>query len=189
MKIGYACLTDPATLSDVTRQLQAADCALIFTELSHRRHHFAVELNFILDMMTAGDTLVVVSFHHFSRSFTHLLKTFYRLATARIGVQSLVQSFVLTGEQMHLLLPTLTALLDFQAQLLRERTHAGLAAAKSRGSTGGRPRTLSLEQTQELGHLHQSGQLTVSQLAGRFGISISTVHVYLKRFASESDSS
>lgn len=82
---------------------------------------------------------------------------------------------------MNLTLPLLTALLNFQNELIRERTQAGLEAAKSRGRTGGRPRALSPVQALELSQLYDSGQLSVPELAARFSIAPTTVHSYLRR--------
>src|SRR5205807_1572138 len=95
-----------------------------------------------LDYLRPGDTLVVWRLDRLGRSLKHLIETITRLETAGIGFRSLRESIDTTTPGGRLVFHVFGALAEFERELIRERTRAGLVAARARGRFGGRPRKL-----------------------------------------------
>lgn len=182
MKIGYTCLVDEKYISDETIGLKQVGCQLVFVELHIvGRKPFGVELDNVLALMLSGDILVVTQLSRFARSLTHLLTTLHWLAQHEIGFFSISESLDTTVAEPQVVLQLLTALVECQRRVIRERTYVGLAAAKARGSTGGRPPALASKKKEQLYALFDAGELLTAELAVRFGISRSTLYTYLKQ--------
>ncbi len=99
-----------------------------------------------VEFCRAGDTLVVWKLDRLGRSLKHLIETVNRLQAKGIGFVSLRESVDTTTSGGKLVFHVFGALAEFERELIRERTRAGLQAARSRGKLGGRPKKLSNKQ-------------------------------------------
>ncbi len=101
------------------------------------------ELDKLLDQLRPGDTLVVWRLDRLGRSIRHLIDQLQVLADRGVGFRSLQETIDTTSPGGRLVFHVFAALAEFERDLIRERTNAGLAAARARGRTGGRPSALS----------------------------------------------
>ncbi len=104
------------------------------------------ELNRLLDRLERGDTLVIWKLDRLGRSVRHLLEVVADLEARGIGLRSLTEGLDTTTPGGRLVLHVFAALAEFERDVLRERTTAGLSAARARGRHGGRPRAVTDEQ-------------------------------------------
>jgi DNA invertase Pin-like site-specific DNA recombinase len=113
--------------------LQAAGCYRVFTETASGAHTDRPVLEQLLDQLRPGDTLVVWKLDRLGRSLRHLVDTVTGLADHGIGFRSLQEAIDTTTPGGKLVLHVFAALAEFERDLIRERTSAGLAAARARG--------------------------------------------------------
>ena len=138
----------------------------------------------------AGDTLVVWRLDRLGRSLPHLIETVAALAALGIGFRSLTEQIDTTTPGGKLVFHVFGALAEFERDLTRERTHAGLAAARARGRTGGRPKKLSDPKQLALARrLYRDGQTDVATICATLGISRATLYRHLKTTGNPSESS
>src|SRR5205085_9108134 len=125
--------------------LQKAGCERIFTDTVSGAKWTAQErvgLSEALDFIRTGDTLVVWKLDRLGRSLKHLIETVNILQERGIGFKSLTEQIDTTSSGGKLIFHVFGALAEFERDLIRERTNAGLQAARARGRQGGRPRRL-----------------------------------------------
>jgi len=143
MDIGYARVSTGEQTLDLQRDaLQQAGCERVFEETASGAKTDRLVLKESLAYARAGDTLVVWRLDRLGRSLPHLIETVAALAAlaARgIGFKSLTEQIDTTTPGGKLVFHVFGALAEFERDLTRERTHAGLAAARARERTGGRP--------------------------------------------------
>src|SRR5579859_7251317 len=144
MLIGYARVsTQDQTLHLQQDALEKIGCAKMFTDTisgaTTDRHGFDEALHYV----RAGDTLVVWRLDRLGRSLKHLIEVVSDLENRGIGFKSLTESIDTTTSGGKLIFHIFGALAEFERNLIRERTQAGLIAARARGRNGGRPKTLS----------------------------------------------
>lgn len=138
--IGYARVSTAEQDVAAQRQsLAAAGCATIVEETASGADPARPELARLLDRIAPGDTLVVVRLDRLARSLTHLLAVLARLRRRGAALRSLGDPIDTTGPSGMLVLQILGAVAEFERALIRERTRAGLAAARARGRAGGNP--------------------------------------------------
>ena len=107
------------------------------------RQDFARRLHDALEFARSGDTLIVWKLDRLARSMKQLIETIENLQVRGIGFRSLTEALDTTTAQGRLVFHMFGALAEFERSLIRERTQAGLAAARRLGRTGGRPPKLS----------------------------------------------
>jgi DNA invertase Pin-like site-specific DNA recombinase len=122
--------------------LERAGCYRVFTETASGARTDRPSLEQLLDQLRPGDTLVVWKLDRLGRSLRHLVDTVTGLAEHGIGFRSLQESIDTTTPGGKLVFHVFAALAEFERDLIRERTSAGLAAARARGRHGGRPSVL-----------------------------------------------
>jgi len=139
--IGYARVSteDQQTDSQLT-ELRAAGCATIFQEKASGGSRNRIELSRCLERIGPGDTLVVVRIDRLARSLSHLLEVIERLRDRGAHFRSLHDPIDTSSPQGVFTLQVLGAAAEFERALIRERTKAGLRAAKARGRIGGNPK-------------------------------------------------
>jgi DNA invertase Pin-like site-specific DNA recombinase len=143
MLIGYARVsTHEQTLALQQDALAAAGCDRVFTDTVSGAAADRVGLGQALDYVRAGDTLVVWRLDRLGRSLRHLIDVCSALQQRQIGLRSLTESIDTTTSGGKLIFHVFGALAEFERDLIRERTLAGLAAARARGRQGGRKRKL-----------------------------------------------
>ena len=157
--------------------LQQAECAKIFTETAGGAQVERASLQEALAYARPGDTLVVWRLDRLGRSLRHLIETVADLAARGIGFKSLTEQIDTTTRGGKLVFHVFGALAEFERDLIRERTHAGLAAARARGRTGGRPKKLADPKTLALAQqLYADGQTDVATICRTLGISRATLY-------------
>ena len=120
------------------------------------------------------------------RSLRHLIDTITALAERGVGFKSLQENIDTTTSGGKLVFHIFGALAEFEREIIRERTRAGLTAARSRGRTGGRPKALSAKQVQMLRNMAADKSLTVSDICNTLGIGRTTFYRYVKADQGES---
>lgn len=128
-----------------------------------------------------ADVIVVWRLDRLGRSLKHLIETVGKLEERGIGFQSLQESIDTTTSGGKLVFYIFGALAEFERNLIRERTQAGLAAARARGRVGGRPRKLDETQTELLYKFYDEQEHKVKEICKMLGISKPTLYEYLKR--------
>jgi DNA invertase Pin-like site-specific DNA recombinase len=143
MLIGYARVsTHDQTLNLQQDALQKAGCNKIFTDVISGVKAERKGLDEALSYVRKGDTLVVWRLDRLGRSLPHLITTMTSLEERGIGFKSLTENIDTTTSGGKLIFHIFGALAEFERNLIRERTQAGLSAARARGKTGGRPKVL-----------------------------------------------
>jgi DNA invertase Pin-like site-specific DNA recombinase len=129
--------------------------------------------------LRAGDTLVVWRLDRLGRSLGHLIDTIRQLQEQGIGFRSLQEQIDTTTSGGKLIFHVFGALAEFERELIRERTHAGLQAARARGRLFGRPKVLSPQEVKQLRTLAKDDRNTVGEICHTLGISRATYYRYL----------
>jgi DNA invertase Pin-like site-specific DNA recombinase len=182
MDIGYARVSTGEQTLDLQRDaLATAGCDKVFEETASGAKADRLLLKEALEYARAGDTLVVWRLDRLGRSLSHLIETVAALAARGIGFKSLTEQIDTTTPGGKLFFHVFGALAEFERDLTRERTHAGLAAARARGRTGGRPKKLADPKQLALARrLYEDGQTDVATICRTLGISRATLYRVLK---------
>ncbi len=128
----------------------------------------------------AIDSSVPCTISEIRRSLRHLIDTITTLDEKGIGFKSLQENIDTTTSGGKLVFHIFGALAEFEREIIRERTRAGLTAARSRGRAGGRPKALSAKQVQMLRNMASDKSLTVSDICNTLGIGRTTFYRYVK---------
>ena len=143
MLIGYGRVsTHEQTLNLQKDALKKAGCSKIFTDTASGAKTERIGLEEALEYVRKGDTLVVWRLDRLGRSLPHLITTMTDLEERGIGFKSLTENIDTTTSGGKLIFHIFGALAEFERNLIKERTLAGLTAARARGKKGGRPKTL-----------------------------------------------
>ncbi|MCP4415213.1 MAG: recombinase family protein, partial [Chloroflexi bacterium] len=134
-----------------------------------------------VDFLREGDSLVVWRLDRLGRSLKHLIETVAILEGRGIGFRSLQEAIDTTTSGGRLIFHIFGALAEFERNLIRERTLAGLRAARARGVVGGRPRKLDEKKTALAYRLYDEKKHTITEICQMLGISKPTLYVYLGR--------
>src|SRR5688572_29979249 len=157
MLIGYARVSTNDQNLDLQRSaLQNAGCEQIFTDRVSGTKAERKGLTEALSHLRAGDTLVVWRLDRLGRSLRHLIDTVAALSARGVGFRSLQEQIDTTTSGGKLVFHVFGALAEFERDLIRERTEAGLTAARARGRHGGRP-GLTPQRVQQLRTLAADG--------------------------------
>ena len=159
--------------------LQAAGCYRIFVDTASGALDDRPELTKALDHLRPGDTLVVWKLDRLGRSLRHLIETLTALQQRGVGFRSLQESLDTTTPGGKLIFHIFGALAEFERDLLRQRTQAGLAAARARGRTGGRPPSLTPTKRALARQLYDSRQYTLAEIARTLGVSRASIYRHL----------
>ncbi len=132
------------------------------------------QLDAVLEQLRPGDTLVVWRLDRLGRSLRHLIEVVTGLDERGVGFRSLRESIDTTtaGGMFHLF----GALAQFEREIIRDRTVAGLAAARARGRVGGRPSKLTAEQVRRARRMYDARELTVEQIGAVLGVSRTSIY-------------
>jgi DNA invertase Pin-like site-specific DNA recombinase len=178
--IGYARVsTLDQNLALQQDALTSAGCEKIFTEQMSGAVANRPVLHEALDYARSGDTLVVWKLDRLARSMKQLIETIEKLRLRGIQFRSLTESIDTTTAQGLLVFHMFSALVEFERSLTRERTRAGLAAAKRIGRTGGRPPKLSEDDLDAARAMLANPDIGVTQIADRLGVSPATLYRYI----------
>jgi DNA invertase Pin-like site-specific DNA recombinase len=161
--------------------LEGAGCYRVFTETASGARTDRPTLEQLLDQLRPGDTLVVWKLDRLGRSLRHLVDTVTGLAERGIEFRSLQEQVDTTTPGGKLVFHLFAALAEFERDLIRERTSAGLAAARARGRHGGRPSVMTTHKLQVAQEMFASGQYTVAAIATTLGVSRASIYRHLGR--------
>ncbi len=180
--LGYARVS--TTDQDAALQvdaLNAAGCYRVFVDTISGSLEHRPELEKLLDQIRPGDTLVVWRLDRLGRSIRHLIDQLQVLSARGVGFRSLQETIDTTSPGGRLVFHVFAALAEFERDLIRERTNAGLAAARARGRTGGRPSSLSPDQVKAARRMYEQQEMTVAQIGQVLGVSRTTIYRALNR--------
>jgi DNA invertase Pin-like site-specific DNA recombinase len=178
--IGYARVsTVDQTLDLQCNALNEAGCTRIFTEQLSSAVADRPELTAAISYARAGDTLVVWKLDRLARSMKQLIDTVEDLRAREIGFRSLTEALDTTTAQGRLVFHMFGALAEFERSLIRERTQAGLHAAKKAGRTGGRPPKLTEQGIRAAKAMLTDPDIGVAAVAHRLGVSLATLYRHI----------
>ncbi|MBM3784538.1 MAG: recombinase family protein [Acidobacteria bacterium] len=182
MLIGYARVStnDQETATHVAA-LKAAGCERIFREKASGGRWDRPELHKLLDQLRKGDVLVVWKLDRLSRSLRDVLTIMERLGEASAGFRSLTEAIDTTTPAGRMMMQMVGAFAEFERAMLRERTKAGLDAAREEGRIGGRRPKLSDEQQSEIRKMVTKGDKSAADAARLFKVHPATVSRLLAR--------
>jgi DNA invertase Pin-like site-specific DNA recombinase len=160
--------------------LKRAGCEKIFVDRMTGAKEKRSGLERAMDAARKGDVLVVWRLDRLGRSLKHLIELIGKLEEDRIGFKSLQESIDTTTSGGKLIFHIFGALAEFERNLIRERTQAGLAAARARGKMGGRPKALDSDKRKLAVKLYKDKVHTVKHICKIMGISKMTLYRYLR---------
>lgn len=161
--------------------LNAAGCARLFTDHASGALADRAELERLLDHARPGDSVVVWRLDRLGRSLRHLIDTVNELADRGVSFRSLTENIDTTTSGGKLVFHIFGALAEFERELIRERTHAGLAAARARGRAGGRPTVMTPEKIATAQQMFDSGGYTVAAIAEVVGVSRASIYRHIRK--------
>ena len=182
MLIGYARVsTQEQDLALQLDALQTSGCSRVFKEKASGAQRERPALKAALEDMRQGDTLVVWRLDRLARSLKQLIETVEGFGARDVGLRSLTEAIDTTTAGGKLVFHIFAALAEFERGVIRERTLAGLRAARARGRTGGRPPALKAKDLAAAKALLLDPEITVVQVAKRLGVAASTLYRHLPR--------
>lgn len=182
MKIGYArvsTLDQNPNLQDDA--LKAAGCEKIFIDKVSGSVAARPNLNKAKEVLRSGDTLVVWRLDRLGRSLKDLIEWSRWLEENGIALQSLHEVIDTSTPTGKLTFHLFGALAEFERNLVRERTQAGLKAARARGRVGGRPKALNDDKRQLAIKLYREGKTPIKKICTMMEISKPTLYAYIKQ--------
>jgi DNA invertase Pin-like site-specific DNA recombinase len=180
MLIGYARVSTADQKLDLQRDaLTSAGCGQIFTDTASGAKTARPGLVAALHACRAGDTLVVWKLDRLGRSLPHLVETVRELVARGVGFQSLQESLDTTTSGGKLIFHIFASLAEFERDLIRERTQAGLAAARARGRKGGRPKGVDEKKRKAALALQADKRRSVREICEILNISRNTYYKYV----------
>jgi DNA invertase Pin-like site-specific DNA recombinase len=180
MLIGYARVsTQDQTLSLQQNALTKAGCNKIFTNTASGAKAERKGLEEALTYVRKGDTVVVWRLDRLGRSLPHLITTMTALEERGIGFKSLTENIDTTTSGGKLIFHIFGALAEFERNLIRERTQAGLLAARARGRIGGRPKALTPKQIRIAQSLYDDPKNSIPEICRTLKISKVTLYRYI----------
>lgn len=184
MKIGYARVSTQGQQVDLqVDALQKAGCELIFQEIVSGAKADRPELAKMRAQLRKGDTVCIYKLDRLGRSMKHLLELVDEFQQKGVGLLSLTDAIDSSTAQGRLVLNLFASLAEFERDLIRERTQAGLISARARGRKGGRQKGLSpeAEKNARLAEMYyKEGLLGVNLIAKKLAISKVTFYKYLR---------
>ena len=182
MLIGYARVsTDDQDTAAQVAALKAAGCERIYREKASGGRWDRPELHRLLDQMRKGDVLVVWKLDRLSRSLRDVLTIMERLRDSGAGFRSLTEAIDTTTAAGRMMMQMVGVFAEFERAMLKERTKAGLDAAREEGRIGGRRPKLSERQQAEVRKMVAKGDKTAADAARLFKVHPATVSRLLAR--------
>ncbi|WP_426519606.1 recombinase family protein [Diaminobutyricibacter sp. McL0618] len=175
-RVGYMRVSTGEQNLDLQRDaLESARVDRIFEDTASGAQLSRPGLDAALDYLREGDELVVWRLDRFSRSTVHALTTIDELASRGVAFRSLTEGLETTGPTGRLLLTVLAAFAQLERDVIRQRTLAGLAAAREQGRLGGRPPVLNPTEREAVRSARSSGR-PAKEIARDMKVSLATVY-------------
>src|SRR5205807_954940 len=177
MLIGYARVsTQDQTLNLQKDALEKIGCSKIFTDTASGAATERKGLAEALEYVREGDSLVVWKLDRLGRSLKHLIDTISKLNNRKIGFKSITENIDTTTSGGKLIFHIFGALAEFERDIIRERTLAGLQAARARGRKGGRPKALTSKTVQMAQQLYNDKANAIADICKTLNISRATLY-------------
>jgi DNA invertase Pin-like site-specific DNA recombinase len=181
MKIGYARVSTHEQNLDLQRDaLTHAGCEKVIEDTASGGTAQRDGLAKARELLRRGDVLVVWRLDRLGRSLRHLIELMTELEGQGIGFQSITESIDTTSPGGKLVFHIFGALAEFERNLIRERTRAGLEAARARGRKGGRARKLGDKQRKLAVDLYRGKKHTIEEICQSVGITKPTLYAYVR---------
>jgi len=182
MKVGYARVSTADQHLDMQNDaLKKAGCDEFYEDIVSGAKAKRPGLDGLLDYVREGDVVVVWKLDRLGRSVQHLIELMQFLIDKKVGFQSIQENIDTTTSGGKLIFHMFSALAEFERDLIRERTQAGLKAARARGRLGGRPPLLDKRQIDRMIELYDEGKSTVEEIRKIFNISRPSFYNYLNK--------
>jgi DNA invertase Pin-like site-specific DNA recombinase len=183
-RLGYARVSTEDQSLDLQRDaLGQAGCDRIYEERASGKSTDRPELDECLVDLRPGDRLIVWRLDRLGCSLPDLVRILGELEQRGIGFESLAERIETGSATGKLIFHVFAALAEFERNLIRERTQAGLAAARARGRSGGRKPKIGERERREIRALYESRTIAVSDIARRYGVSRTTLYKHLSETA------
>lgn len=177
--IGYARVsTDEQNLDLQLDALTSAGCKRVFRDVGSGSLKHRPQLEACFDYLRSGDTLVVWRLDRLGRGLKHLIESIDDLHGREVGFRSLTEAIDTTTPAGRLQFHIFGALAEFERELIRERTRAGLAAARARGRLGGRPSSVSAEKL-AAAQAMRARHHPMREIAAAVGVSRATLYRHM----------
>ena len=181
MKIGYSRVsTDDQNLDLQKDALKQAECERIYEDKITGSKMDRPGLNSLKDAIRENDVIIVWRLDRLGRSLKELIEIVTWLESQKVGLVSLNESINTTTITGKLIFHIFGAIAEFERNLIRERTQAGLKAARARGRVGGRPRKLSDDDILLIEQLYTSNKIPLRKIMDQFNISKPTIYKAVK---------
>ena len=184
MKFGYARVsTKEQNLSLQMDALEKEGCNLIFQEKIGGAKAGRPQLRKMIDQLREGDVIVTWKLDRLGRSLRDLVNLINEIQDKGAGLKSLNDTIDTTTPQGKLTFHLFASLAEFERDIIRERTRAGLEAARARGRKGGRPKGLNKEAKDKAivaETLYKQGEMSVTEICKHLNIARSTFYKYLR---------
>lgn len=182
LRIGYARVsTHEQSLDLQIDRLKQAGCQRIYCDKVSGSKADRTELSQLRENLRSGDTLVVWRLDRLGRSLHDLINWVEWLEEVGVSLHSLNEQIDTSHHTGKLVFHLFAALAEFEHNLIRERTLAGLAAARARGRLGGRKAKLSASDIRQLKAMHKDHSISISEICQRFSIAKTTLYRYLRK--------
>ena len=176
-RIGYARVStleqDEALQQDA---LIASGCQRVFVDKASGKLEHRPALDAMFDQLRPGDSVTVWRLDRLGRSLRHLIDTVADLEARGVGFRSLTESIDTSTPGGKLTFHLFGALAEFERDLIRARTMAGLAAARARGRSGGRPTVWTPAKLEVAQSMYASGEHDITTIARVVNVSRATVY-------------
>jgi DNA invertase Pin-like site-specific DNA recombinase len=183
MLIGYARVSTQDQTLDLQKDgLTKAGCERFFTDVAGGGQTDRQGLEEALQFLREGDALVVWKLDRLGRSLRHLIEIVTTLSEKKIGFRSVTENIDTTTSGGKLIFHVFGALAEFERDLIRERTQAGLAAARARGRCGGRPKVAALDTQRKVviaQELYKDKKNSIADICQTLHVSRSTLYRYI----------
>jgi DNA invertase Pin-like site-specific DNA recombinase len=180
MLIGYARVsTDDQNLDLQRDALRLAGCERVFEDAASGAKAERVGLVALMATLRAGDTVVIWRLDRLGRSLKDLIALVERLDATKVGLRSVQENIDTVSTGGRLVFHLFGALAEFERNLIRERTQAGLTAARARGRMGGRKKRLDPAKREVALKLYHDRKHTVDEICRIMGVGRSTLYNYL----------
>jgi DNA invertase Pin-like site-specific DNA recombinase len=183
MLIGYARVSTIEQTLDLQQDaLRQAGCEQVFTDHISGAKSERPGLTQALEFGRSGDILVVWKLDRLGRSLKQLIEIVTELQKRNVGFRSLTENIDTTSPGGKLIFHIFGSLAEFERDLIRERTLAGLAAARARGRRGGRPRVAGLNDEKKIAFaraLYNDKQQSIKTICDMLKVSRSTLYRYI----------
>lgn len=161
--------------------LEKAGCYKVFTDTVSGALDSRPQLDRLREHLRPGDTVVVWRLDRLGRSIRHLIDVMSEFEEQGVGFRSLTENIDTTTSGGRLVFHLFAALAEFERDLIRDRTKAGLAAARARGRLGGRPPVLTADQVKAARRMYDQQDMTVAQIGAVLGVSRATIYRALSK--------